>query len=129
MMKSGGLIYETLEVALATPDGGFLVAGPTSSVGAGGNDAWIFKVNSNGKQEWNKTFGGTQDDFPSVLLNDKHGGYLVSLNSYSYGPGGADRWFIKLDDNGNAEWNQTLGSANKNDAIFDMIEIGENKFQ
>lgn len=122
-----GLFYETLEEALATPDGGFLVAGPTTSVGAGGNDAWLFKVDNNGKQEWNKTYGGSLDDFTCALLNDNLGDYLALINSHSYGPGDADMWIVKLDENGNSKWNQTYGYAGKSDPMFDMIEIDSNK--
>ena len=40
----GGLDFETCTSALQTSDGGFILAGHTSSLGAGGNDFYLLKV-------------------------------------------------------------------------------------
>ena len=44
------------------PDGGYVVAGLTNSIGAGSFDAWLVKTNASGTLEWENTFGGTGDD-------------------------------------------------------------------
>src|SRR3989304_2454080 len=41
-----------------TSDGGYVVAGRTSSFGAGSSDAWVFKLDATGAIIWQKTYGG-----------------------------------------------------------------------
>ena len=42
-----------------TSDGGFIVAGATSSYGAGSFDYWVLKLDANGNIIWQKTYGGS----------------------------------------------------------------------
>jgi len=60
-----------------TRDGGFVVVGYTSGFGSGLNDGWIFKLDSMGNIEWQRTFGGPQYDSLSSVQQTREGGYLV----------------------------------------------------
>ncbi len=46
-----------------TADGGFILVGDTASFGLGGSDFWLVKVDTNGQEEWNKTYGGSHTDY------------------------------------------------------------------
>jgi len=46
--------------------------------------------------QWNKTYGGTEWDRPSALVQTSDGGFAVACSTYSYGAGSADAWLIKL---------------------------------
>jgi hypothetical protein len=92
-----------------TFDGGYIIAGETTSYGAGSYDAWLVKVDENGREEWNRTFGGQMRDGARSVQQTAEGGYILAGYADSYGFPGHDAWLIKTDENGNEQWNQTVG--------------------
>jgi predicted secreted protein len=94
-----------------TVDGGIIVSGRTSSVGAGNYDAWLVKVDASGNLQWNKTWGGPQDDRVQDMVITSDGGYALCCLANSFGAGIADFWLIKTDSNGNVHWNKTYGGT------------------
>ncbi|MDD1749406.1 MAG: hypothetical protein LUO89_05960 [Methanothrix sp.] len=87
---------------LQSRDGGYIAAGRTASFGKGGDDIWLLKTDFLGKELWNITFGGKQDDagFQVVELAD---GYAVAGRTES----GLDKKriiLIKADLNGQKLW-------------------------
>ena len=94
-----------------TSDGGYIVAGDTESKGAGLDDVWVIKLDKNGNKEWDKTFGGKYYDEPYSIAQTSDGGYIVAGYTDSKGAGGEDVWVIKLDKNGNKEWDKTFGGS------------------
>lgn len=85
---------------VATPDGGYIVAGSTKSAGLGGYDAWVVKFSSSDAIEWSKTYGGTADDRAHSIILSGDGGYVVCGESLSW-EGAGDFWVLKLDASGN----------------------------
>ena len=97
----GGSAYDWANSLIQTADGGYAVAGVTTSKGAGGADFWIIKLDEQGNQVWDKTYGGSGGDGASSLIQTTDGGYAVAGYTYSKGAGKEDFWVIKLDEKGN----------------------------
>jgi len=84
-----------------TNDGGYVVAGYTSSFGAGSYDVYVLKLDTSGKEVWSKTFGGSSDDLAWSIQQTNDGGYIVAGYTSSFGVGNYDVYIIKMDANGN----------------------------
>jgi hypothetical protein len=121
----GGTAQEQNPFIQKTADGGYILAGKSSST-AGGNitgtnhglgDYWIVKLDANGDIIWDKLLGGNDDEGAFSIQQTTDGGYIVTgvSNSSANGNvsgtnhGGADYWILKLDAYGNITWNKLLG--------------------
>jgi predicted secreted protein len=101
-------VYPTV---IQTSDGGFLLTGDTSSFGAGSNDAYLVKTDANGVMQWQKTYGGPLNEIACGVCNTSDGGYALMAITNSFGAGSNDAWLIKIDANGNMQWNKTYGGT------------------
>jgi hypothetical protein len=94
-----------------TSDDGFILVGMTDETSTGSNDAVLIKTDSDGNEEWNKTFGGAgHDEGYSVYITSDED-YLIGGGTVSFGTSTWDGWLIKTDSDGNEDWNVTFGSA------------------
>ncbi len=87
----------------------YILLGETASFGEGWDDAWLVKVDKNGNEVWNKTYGGKGMDDVRALSATIDGGFILAGATMSYGEGGSDVFIIKTDTTGNVEWEQTFG--------------------
>ena len=92
-----------------TIDGGYIIAGHTESFGSGLDDIWLLKLGSSGTIEWQKTYGGADDDGAFSVQQTSDGGYIVSGATKSFGAGSTDIWVLKLDAFGDITWQKTYG--------------------
>ena len=101
---------------IQTNDGGYAIAGRTKSP-SGDFDAWLIKTDESGEEEWNRTFGGSADDFGFTIIQTSDGGYAMACHSWSFGPGGNDFWLIKTDSNGYLQWDETYGYSGSDEWV------------
>lgn len=111
-----------------TSDNGYIIAGGTSSNDGdvsghqGNGDFWVIKLNSLGEIQWQKTMGGSEFDTARSIQSTQDGGYIVAgLTSSNDGDvsdnnGKLDCWVVKLDINGNIEWQNALGGSEDDSA-------------
>ncbi len=104
----GGESYEFGSAIIQTTDGGYALAGSTSSYGTGTQDMWVIKTDINGHVEWNQSYGGDRVDYCTDIVQTKDGGFLFGgyTESTSNCSCNTGIWLIKTDMNGSLEWNQ-----------------------
>ena len=107
----GGTYYDRGYSVQVTGDGGYIIAGETESFGAGKSDVYLIKTNSNGELEWNKTYGGPENDIGWCVQVTSDGGYIIAGLTDSYGVGGSDVYLVKTDSNGDLMWEKAFGRA------------------
>jgi uncharacterized delta-60 repeat protein len=101
----GRASYDWGDSVEETSDGGYIMAGFTSSFGAGDEDFLLVKTNSTGSQEWNKTYGGTKTDRAYSVQETSDGGYVVAGWTGSLVNATEDFWLVKTDSSGGVEQN------------------------
>ena len=128
----GGIGSDELRTVLQTDDGGYIVGGYSySSISGektqkkrGLNDYWIVKLNSIGNIEWDKAYGGSDEDRFSVMQQTRDGGYIlggyspsnISGEKTENSRGNNDYWVVKVDRLGSVQWDKTIG-GNDYDAL------------
>ena len=126
-----------------TIDGQFLLSG--SSIQAStqqvsttnqnnGYDFHVLKMNQQGQTVWEKYFGGNQHDFLTATTSTQEDGFLLAGTSFSdkglqkknKQKGGSDIWLIKLDENGEEQWQKTIGTNADEEAksVIQTIDLG-----
>jgi hypothetical protein len=143
--RYGGSSEEYLIDILTTNDGGFLLGGQSAS-GADGDksepnwdvatgltmDYWIVKIDSSGNKQWDKRYGGTNDEaFARIQQID--GGIIIGgvsgsgVNGDKTEPShSGDYWIIKIDSLGNKLWDRCIG-GNGFDALKDIEIIPDHR--
>ncbi|MFY7909364.1 MAG: T9SS type A sorting domain-containing protein [Emticicia sp.] len=125
----GGKNNEYAYATTPTADGGYVIVGSTNNnkdgdvpaskaySGVGGSDIWVVKLNNWGEIEWSKTFGGTQADIATDVLETKDKGILlVATTSSTDGEatGNGSRGgliLLKLKTDGSIEWRKVIASG------------------
>ncbi len=120
----GGTAGESASSIQPSSDGGYIVAGNSSSLNGdttgnhGGSDCWIIKLDATGIIQWQKSLGGSSPDYASAIQNTPDGGYIMagytqSINVNVTGNHGlTDYWVVKLNAIGTIQWQKTLGGSN-----------------
>lgn len=104
---------------LETRDGGYLLIGHTNSdngnvvLNKGGYDAWLIKISSVGSLEFEKTFGGSDQDYGRKII-ETNNSYtcLVKVNSSDGDFDAKGNWVIKMEENGTLLWSTNLQGLN-----------------
>lgn len=101
-----------------TSDEGYIVAGDTDSFGVNGSKLWVLKLTSIGDVEWERIYGGNDNDYLNCIQETSDGGYVVTGNTYSFGAGDSDILALKLSSAGDIEWQRTYGGSEEDVAYY-----------
>ncbi|MCB9182557.1 MAG: T9SS type A sorting domain-containing protein [Flavobacteriales bacterium] len=110
----------------ARSDGGCFVSGQR---GLTSDDAWVISLTSNGDELWSHTYGGLGPDLGSSVVTTTDGGALMAAWTGSTDGdvstplhGVYDGWLVKLDANGDIEWDRTYGGSDV-DQFQDILPL------
>jgi hypothetical protein len=107
----GGIDEELINSVQLTADSGYILAGRTSSFGAGSLDVYILRTNSLGDTSWTRTYGGTDTDIARYAHQTSDNGFICAAFTHSFGAGGFDIYLLKMGANGDTVWTKTYGGT------------------
>lgn len=135
----GGTGIDKAREAHPTADGGFIVIGTSGSndgdvsANYGQKDIWIIKTDSVGTIEWQKNYGGSEEDVAQSIQQTFDGGYIVGATTFSNDSdvsgnhGLSDFWIFKLDSVGNILWSKVYGGSQL-DNIYALTQIADSGY-
>src|SRR2546422_3664491 len=103
------------------------------TINHGGNDIWLLKTDTFGNIQFQKTYGGSDDDIGASVIQALDGGYAVAGYTYSNdgdvsgNHGGPDCWVFKVDNSGALQWQICLGGADYDEA-FSIIQNADSTY-
>jgi nicotinamide riboside kinase len=107
----GGLDWDWGISIAPTTDFGYIIVGFTTSYGAGSDDVYLIKTDSNGDTTWTRTYGGSSGEWGVSVLQTFDEGYIITGHTWSYGAGSDDVYLIKTDSLGDTIWTRTFGGT------------------
>ncbi|MFQ6068422.1 MAG: CARDB domain-containing protein [Candidatus Bathyarchaeia archaeon] len=120
----GGPNVESAHSIIETNDGGYMLAGYTDSLEPGGHDLMLVKVDASGNMQWNRTYGGDDNEAAWCIIETDDKEYVLAGATASFGMGGYDFWLVKVDSFGNLQWNTTYGGLD-NDIARSLVSTGD----
>ncbi len=110
-----------------TADGGYIVIGYTKSFDAQSYDTWLIKTDAAGVQQWQKFYGGENDDRAIYGEQTADGGYILTGYTKSFGVAGWDVLLVRADASGDVTWHKTFG-GNANDTGYTVRQTSDKGF-
>ena len=136
----GGTKNESGQSVVNTPDGGYAVLGYTQSMDLdvfnktnNSYDYWLIKFDEFGNQEWQKVYGGSDDDRGREIIVTNDGGYAIIGSSKSQdgdvssNSGFNDFWVLKISNSGNIIWERSFGYSGSDNG-FSIIQTHDNGY-
>ncbi|QMU29527.1 T9SS type A sorting domain-containing protein [Adhaeribacter radiodurans] len=141
--RYGGTDFDNFTTAIQTTDGGYLAGGYSASNSGfsksqnsqGKNDFWLVKTDQYGEKIWDKTYGGSEDDFLNRVIQTQDGGYLLTGSSFSGksgyktqpSRGNRDFWIVKISAQGTKQWDKRYGGSGS-DELLKVIQLATGEY-
>lgn len=103
-----------------TTDGGYIIAGYTTSFGEAG-DVYLIRIDPNGDLIWSKAYGGSQTDHGWSVRQTVDGGFIIAGYTRSFGSVNEDVYLIKTDQMGNSGCNESIAATTWNNTATIVI--------
>ncbi len=116
----GGALSDKAYGVARLPDGDVIMVGHTRSAFNLSDDVQVLRLDPAGGLRWRREFGGRGTDRAYAVAVAADGGALVAGHTRSQGRGGSDVWLLRLDAQGQLQWQRTFG-GNGNDRARTVI--------
>jgi hypothetical protein len=104
---AGGDVAYSMDVA---SDGGFIVAGTSSSFGTGSDDVYLLRTDSEGDSLWIRVYGGSASkDYAYSVQEVSGGGFIAVGGTCPLAEGGKDVYIVRTDADGDSLWTEIYG--------------------
>lgn len=126
----GGKGFDETNAIIKLKEGGYVLAGRSSSYNSGNTDLNLIKIDDKGNVIWNKTYGGENTEVAYDLIETSKGEIIAVGSSDSYGAGEdiKDMWVLKVTQDGTMVWNKTYGTTKSIDEARSIVETEEGNF-
>ena len=114
----GGDLFESAFNVQEMSDGHYFFSGYTNSFGAGLYDVWLVKLDNAGGVVWEKTIGGENSDLGLHSDLTEDGGFIITGYTIQGQHSDKDFYLLKIDINGNVEWEKTYGDTSNETAKY-----------
>ncbi len=99
---------EHLYAAAPAPDGGFMLVGITKSNRDKRDEVYVVRIDKEGRQLWQNTYGGRYDETGYDIVADGDGYVIVGFTETDT-HGREDLYLLKIDDKGRVIWERNYG--------------------
>jgi hypothetical protein len=114
--------------AVSTADGGFVLTGYGEAIGGGKSQMQLIKIDVNGKEEWNRGFGGQDVELGFDIANTPDNGFVVAGSSYIDASLLRQAYIVKTNQQGDEIWSRTIGQSGINEIIYSIIPTSNDGF-
>jgi hypothetical protein len=150
--RFGGSGDDNFSAIQQTKDSGYILAGESNSPISGDKtqddwdptystyDYWVVKTDKYGIKQWDKRFGGTDEELmdPFPLLQTNDGGYILGGFSKSgisgdktqanWAVGWDNFWVVRIDSVGNKVWDHVYGGTVEDDLEGNILATPDGGF-
>lgn len=135
----GGTASDLAKSIIQTDDGGYIINGISQSHDGDVSDHhgepfnpdfWVIKITDLGEIQWQKSLGGSEDDYGQSIIQTQDGGYVCA--GFSDSDDGdltgfhtsSEYWIVKLNSEGTLIWQRTYGGSGS-DNPYSVLEDNE----
>ena len=112
---------------IQTTDGGYAVAGWSTSFGTGYADYYIVKIDASGTLQWNRIINRANNDYGITVNQTTDGGFALAGVSATGGVFSGDIFIVKLNASGIYQWSKTYGGSG-DEVAYSIIQTTDGGF-
>lgn len=115
---------DVLHCLLSLPNGDIIMGGWTNALPSQGENLLLVRINENGNIVWQNSYGEFELDYAQVIARTNDNQIIVGGHTRSFGAGSSEILLLKVNDNGEIQWQKTYGTYD-DDAIASVMQTDD----